>query len=192
MLAADSYEWRTAPCSECADPAARLAPGDSDRADILLCTRCPAHGRFPYRDPAHIRDRDPAHIRARLPFGVALAMRDGALCIGTPAAPHGLNAYTRSVVALATEHGLLAVWRPSTRRHHMTLAAPDPEGAWGWMEVGASSGRILRATVHPHGRSAPGIRAAGPRAVRQLVACLSASGQSVGPEAAVRDVAVRR
>ncbi|WP_331735377.1 hypothetical protein OG590_40335 (plasmid) [Streptomyces goshikiensis] len=168
MLAADSYEWRTAPCSECADPAARLAPGDSDRADILLCTRCPAHGRFPYRDPAD--------IRARLPFGVALAMRDGALRIGVPAAPHGLNVYTRSVVALATERGLLPVWRPSTRRHHVTLAAPGPEGGWGWMEVGARSGKILRATVHPHGRSAPGIRAAGPRAVRQLVARLCVPG----------------
>ncbi|MFG2667679.1 hypothetical protein ACGFY6_25970 [Streptomyces sp. NPDC048387] len=177
MPAADSYEWRTAPCPECADPAARLVPGDSDRADILLCTRCPAHGRLPYRDPAD--------IRARLPFGVLLAMRGGALRVGVPAVPHGLNAYTRSVVALATERGLLPVWRPSIRRHHVTLAAPGPEGGWGWMEVGARSGKILRATVHPQGRSAPGIRAAGPRAVRQLVARLCVPGAADGCGAVV-------
>lgn len=71
MPAADSYGWRTAPCPECADPAALLVPGDSDRADILLCTRCPMHNRLPYRDPAD--------IRAHLPFRVVLAMRGGAL-----------------------------------------------------------------------------------------------------------------
>ncbi|MFJ3817817.1 hypothetical protein [Streptomyces sp. NPDC090056] len=172
MPAADSYEWRTAPCPECADPAARLVPGDSDRADILLCTRCPAHGRLPYCDPAV--------IRARLPLGVVLAMCDGTLRIGIPAAPHGLNTYTRSVVTLATEHGLLPVWRPSVRRHRVILAAPGPEGAWGWMEVGARSGRILRATIYPHGCSASGIRAAGPRDVRQLVASLSVPGSVAG------------
>ncbi|MFI8769559.1 hypothetical protein ACIGN6_32270 [Streptomyces sp. NPDC053792] len=181
MPAADLYEWRTASCPECADPAARLVPGDSDRADILLCTRCPAHGRLPYRDPAD--------IRARLPFGVLLAMRGGVLHLGVPAAPHGLNAYTRSVVALATERGLLPVWRPSARRHHLTLLAPGPDGVWGWMEVGARSGKILRATVHLHGRGAPGTGAAGPRAVRQLVARRAASGRSAGPEAAARDAA---
>lgn len=176
MPGADPYEWRTAPCPECADPAARLVPGDSDRADILLCTRCPAHGRLPYRDPAD--------IRARLPFGAALAMRREVLHLGLPATPHGLNAYTRSVVTLAIERGYLPVWRPSTRRHHVTLAAPDPDGAWGWIEVGARSGKILRAAVHPHGRGAPGSRAAGAHAVRQLVAHLPAPGSSAGPEAA--------
>ncbi|MFG2298424.1 hypothetical protein [Streptomyces sp. NPDC048603] len=156
-------------------------PGDSDRADIRLCTRCPANGRLPYRDPAD--------IRARLPFGVLLAMRGGALRIGVPAVPHGLNAYTRSVVALATERGLLPVWRPSIRRHHVTLAAPGPEGGWGWMEVGARSGKILRATVHPHGRSASGIRAVGPRAVRQLVARLCVPGAADDCGAVVPDAA---
>ncbi|TDU67842.1 hypothetical protein [Streptomyces sp. KS 21] len=179
MPAADSYDWRTAPCPECADPAALLVPGDSDRADILLCTRCPMRDRLPYRDPAD--------IRAHLPFGVVLAMRGGVLRIGTPAAPSGLNAYTRTVVAMATEDGLLPVWRPSTRRHHVTLAAPGPEGAWGWMEVGARSGKILRATVHPHGRSAAGIRATGPHAVRQLVARLSGPGSFAGCTAAERE-----
>ncbi|MCY0946274.1 hypothetical protein [Streptomyces antarcticus] len=179
MPDADSYDWRTAPCPECADPAALLVPGDSDRADILLCTRCPMHNRLPYRDPAD--------IRAHLPFGVVLAMRGGALRIGLPAAPRGLTAYTRTVVALATEHGLLPVWRPSTRRHHVTLAAPGPEGAWGWMEVGARSGKILRATVHPHGRGAPGVRATGPRDVRQLVARLSGPGSFAGPAATERE-----
>ncbi|MFE5715803.1 hypothetical protein ACFQ7J_33905 [Streptomyces sp. NPDC056501] len=147
-------------------------PGDSDRADILLCTRCHEHGSLGYPDLAD--------IRARLPFGVVLAVRGGVLCIGVPATPHGLNAHTRSVVALATERGFFPVWRPSVRRHHVTLAASDPEGAWGWMEVGARSGKILRAAVYPHGRSAPGIRAAGPRAVRQLVARLSVPGSVAG------------
>ncbi|MDH6544137.1 hypothetical protein M2167_006694 [Streptomyces sp. SPB4] len=159
-------------------------PGDSDRADILLCTRCPAHGRLPYRDPAD--------IRAPLPFGVLLAMCGGALHIGVPAAPHGLNAYTCSVVALATERGLLPVWRPATRRHHVTLAAPSPEGGWGWMEVGARSGKILRATVHPHGRSAPGIPAAGPRAVRQLGRVLSRDQWVVRVRSLIQIIEARR
>ncbi|MEU2454834.1 hypothetical protein ABZ605_32695 [Streptomyces sp. NPDC012765] len=170
MPTADSYEWRTAPCPECADPIARLVPGDSDRADILLCTRCPAHGRISYHDPAD--------IRARLPFGVVLAVRGGVLRIGVPAAPHGLTAYTRSVVEQATERGLFAVWRPSARRHDVILAAPGPDGAWAWIQVGARSGRILRAAAYPHGRNVPGVRAAGPRAVGQLVASLSVSGLS--------------
>ncbi|MEV7581586.1 hypothetical protein [Streptomyces erythrochromogenes] len=124
--------------------------------------------------------RDPADIRAHLPFGAVLAMSGGALRIGLPAAPRGLTAYARAVVALATEHGLLPVWRPSTRRHRVTLAAPSPDGAWGWMEVGARSGKILRATIHPHGRGGPGVQAAGPRGARQLVACLSGPGSFAG------------
>lgn len=69
----------------------------------------------------------------------------------------------------------------------MTLAAPGPECAWGWMEVGARSGKILRATVRPHGRSAPGVRATGPRDVRQLVACLSGPGSFAGRAATERE-----
>ncbi|MFE6461485.1 hypothetical protein ACFVP0_28995 [Streptomyces cinereoruber] len=182
-MSADTYEWRAAPCSECADPAARLVPGDSDRADILLCTRCPAYGRLAYRDPAD--------VRAVLPSGVVLAMRDGVLHLGVPAAPD-VSAYTRSVVALVTERGFLPVWRSSARRHHVTLTAPGPDGAWGWMEVGARSGRILRAVVYPHGRGAPGIGAAGPRAVRQLVARLSDFGPFPGPGAAEGESAAPR
>ncbi|MFD9519710.1 hypothetical protein [Streptomyces sp. NPDC059979] len=155
--------------------------GDSDRADILLCTRCPAHGRLPYRDPAD--------IRAHLPFGVVLAMRGEVLHLGLSAAPYGLTAYTRSVVNLATGRGFLPVWRPSVRLHHMILAAPGPDGAWGWIQVGDRSGKILRAAVHPHGRGAPGSRAAGAHAVRQLVAHLPAPGSSAGPQAAAEDAA---
>ncbi|GAA1590633.1 hypothetical protein [Streptomyces globosus] len=174
MPDADSYEWHPAPCPECADPAARLAPGDSDRADILLCSRCLVHGRLPYRDPAE--------IRACLPFGVRLAMRGEVLHIGVPVTPHGLNAYTRAVVDLATERGFVAVWRPSRRRHEVIVAAPRPDGAWGWIEVGARSGKILRAAVYPHGRGRPGMRAAGSRAVRQLVERLPIPGAAARPD----------
>ncbi|MFJ6252638.1 MULTISPECIES: hypothetical protein [unclassified Streptomyces] len=171
-MPADLYEWRTVPCPECSDPAARLVPGDGDRADILLCTRCPAHGRPAYRDPAD--------VRAVLPSGAVLAMRDGVLCLGLPAAPHGLNAYTRSVVAMGAERGFLPVWRSSPRRHHVTLTEPGPDGAWGWMEVGARSGKILRGAIYPHGSRAPGTRAAGPHAVREMVTRLCTPGSFAG------------
>ncbi|MEU3607078.1 hypothetical protein AB0E83_16765 [Streptomyces sp. NPDC035033] len=97
----------------------------------------------------------------------------GVLRIGVPAAPPGLNARTRAVVELAAERGFIPVWHHSPRRHRVVLTAPVPDGAWGWLEVGARSGEILRAGVYPDGCRAPGIKAEGPSAARRLMKRLS-------------------
>ncbi|MFE5795799.1 hypothetical protein ACFQ8C_24940 [Streptomyces sp. NPDC056503] len=168
MPATDLYEWRPAPCPVCADPAARLVSADGDRAELLLCGRCPAHGHLPYR---HL-----AEVKAILPGGAMLTMNGEVLHIGTPAAPPGLNAFTRSVVELATQRGLIPVWYPSIRRHRVVLTAPVPDGVWGWMDVGARSGRILRAEIHPNERCAPGTSADGPHAARRLMGGIPVPG----------------
>ncbi|MFC9260825.1 hypothetical protein ACFRFJ_42345 [Streptomyces hydrogenans] len=155
------YEWRPALCPVCVDPAARLVRGDSDRFELLLCVRCPDHGQLPYRDLAE--------VLAVLPRGAVLAMRGEVLYIGAPAAPPGVNAYTQSVVAGAVERGFVPVWHASPRRHRVVLTAPVPDGAWGWLEIGARSGRILRAGAYPDGRRGPEVSADGATAVRRLV-----------------------
>ncbi|MGY3341147.1 hypothetical protein ACVW0K_007340 [Streptomyces filamentosus] len=166
------YEWRPAPCPACADPAARLVAGDCDRYELLLCNRCPAHGQLPYR---HL-----AEAQVALPYGAVLAMQGGVLRIGVPAAPPGLNAYTQAVVELATERGYVPVWRRSARRHRVVLTAPVPDGPWGWLEVGARSGKILRAVAYPDRRLASRVSADGPVAARQLVSGLPVPGSAAG------------
>ncbi|MFI8515293.1 hypothetical protein ACIGHB_29615 [Streptomyces sp. NPDC085460] len=159
------YEWRPAPCPVCQDPAARLVAADRDRSALLLCGRCPAYGKSPYR---HLSE-----VHAILPLNAVLAMGGEVLRIGVPAAPPSLNPYTQAVVKLATERGFIPVWHRSPRRHRVILTAPVPDGAWGWLEVGACSGKILRAGAYPKGRRTPGVGAEGPRAARRVMDRLS-------------------
>jgi hypothetical protein len=165
-VSATKYTWQPASCPTCNDPEARLVSGDSDRADIMICTRCPHHGGPSYHDPRT--------LLSSLAAGQVLAMRDEILCVGTPATPEGLSKYTLGLVRLAQSKGMRATWTAGKRTHHLHLSCLGPHGASGFITVGANSGRILRGHI-THGNDGPTVHAEGTTAVRALIAPLTPS-----------------
>ncbi|MFB8442688.1 hypothetical protein ACFC7A_26920 [Streptomyces niveus] len=158
-----THTWRPAACSTCQDPEARLVRGDSDRTDIVLCTRCLEHGHLPYYAPQDL-------VKELAPTQV-LACSSGFLQIGTPLPPDGLAPSTARVVDLAETKALRPGWRTGRVRHDLILSAPGPHGPAGWITVGARSGKILRGTI----TSATTRHAKGVQAVRALIAALPAA-----------------
>ncbi|WP_445517348.1 hypothetical protein [Streptomyces sp. NEAU-174] len=164
----DTYIWKPATCYVCADPDSRLAPGDSDRPDILICNRCPAHGHPPYRD---LLD-----VATALTPPQKLAMRADTLMVGTPAEPDGLTPYTLGVANLAESKRLRPTWRTGKVTHTLVLSSPGPHGVSGHITVGARSGKILRALLeYPTDSITAQANATGTNAVRELLAGVSPS-----------------
>ncbi|MER7108855.1 hypothetical protein [Streptomyces sp. NPDC000229] len=159
------YTWQPAACPTCKDAEARFFPGDSDRADIVLCSRCPHHGHLPYYDPYEL-------LKMLAPTQV-LAMTADGLYVGTPVGPDGLTPPTLAIVDLAASNGLRPTWRTGSVRHTLVLSALEPRGAFGWVMVGARSGKILRAQLTHHDGAIA--TATGVKAVRDLIASLPPS-----------------
>ncbi|MDW6058145.1 hypothetical protein SAZ11_08585 [Streptomyces sp. FXJ1.4098] len=181
----DTYIWKPAICYVCADPNSRLAPGDSDRADILICNRCPANGHTPYRDWLE--------VAAALTPPQKLAVQADMLMVGTPAEPDGLTPYTRGVADLAESKRLRPTWRTGKVTHTLVLSSPGPHGASGHITVGARSGKILRALLkYPSGSVTTQAKATGTNAVRELLAGLSPSQCPPGCDAPSADACLDR
>ncbi|MCZ1011973.1 hypothetical protein [Streptomyces lydicus] len=83
---------------------------------------------------------------------MTLTLNDTALELRThhadiPVAPHGLTAYTRSIVSLAASKELRLTWQTGKAKHLLHLAARGPHGATGHIVIGTRSGKVLRATL---------------------------------------------
>lgn len=93
-----------------------------------------------------------------------------------PVAPHGLTAYTRSIVDLAASKELRLTWQTGKAKHVLHLAARGPHGATGHIVIGTRSGKVLRATLaYPSEHGATHRTAEGTNDVRALLTNLSPS-----------------
>ncbi|MFD9047768.1 hypothetical protein [Streptomyces zaomyceticus] len=143
--------------------------GDSDRADVLLCGQVLAHQHLPYHHPADI-------LRTLAPTQV-IAMFDHVLHVGTPVPPTGLAPATQGVFTAAAAQDLRPTWLKGTVRHRMILDSPSRNGLSGAVEVGARSGRVLRAHITDRS-TGKAFSASGPRAVRILIESLACPSQA--------------
>ncbi|WP_328491233.1 hypothetical protein [Streptomyces zaomyceticus] len=84
----------------------------------------------------------------------------------------GCTAYTAAILRTAHAKGLRPTWgqdRGNARR--IVLNAPGPNGAFGSIQIGKRTGKVLRAEVIP-GNDRAAIHATGTNAVRTLIASL--------------------
>ncbi|MFP3992735.1 hypothetical protein U9R90_35715, partial [Streptomyces sp. E11-3] len=87
----------------------------------------------------------------------------------------GLTAYTISVIRLAKSKGLHPQWgAPRGNARRLILNASGPHGAFGSIQVGRTSGKILRAEIIPGNGRKP-LLSQGTNAVRAALKALPAS-----------------
>ncbi|MFG2986175.1 hypothetical protein ACGFYQ_33825 [Streptomyces sp. NPDC048258] len=168
-MSSTRYAWSPMRCTTCSDDSSQFVLNDSDRTDSFRCTRCQVHGHLPY---VHIEE-----LADRLKPGQTLALRSGALHIGTPVqspgsarheAPEGLTVFTLGVVRLAEEKELSGTWHTLGKAHHFHFRASCMHGVFGSITIGARTGKILRGQL-THGRGAHRVEEKGTNAVRSLL-----------------------